>query len=311
MRIASAFLAGTLCVLANDPSLLRYAAPNARVLSGIDVVKSRNTVFGRYVLSEMDIDDDELKKFATAAGFDVTRDLTEILISTTGDAEDARTLIVGRGSFHPEKVVSSARSQGATILDYAGVPIISHKGTKIDGAVAFPDSFTALAGDVDSVRSALDRLQSPTQLSPELNARIRDLSSTFDAWFVSTGHLSEFLTGKVAEQGGLGDGVQGNLLATVRQASGGMRFQPDSVSIAGEALANSAKDAQSLAEVLKFIAGLVQVKTGPDAKKSSLADVARIATQGSKVNLSIEVPETTMEQMFSAETRTKKSKPAR
>ena len=65
-----------------DPGLLRLVMPDAKVIAGLQVRETKNSVFGQYVLSHMQIEDAGFKKFIAQTGFDPRRDVTEILMAS-------------------------------------------------------------------------------------------------------------------------------------------------------------------------------------------------------------------------------------
>ena len=58
-----------------DPILLNLVMPDAKFVSGIQVESSRNSPFGRYVLSQIEMNDPGFTKFITTTGFDPRLDL--------------------------------------------------------------------------------------------------------------------------------------------------------------------------------------------------------------------------------------------
>ena len=53
-----------------DPGLLRLVMPDAKVIAGLQVRATKNSLFGQYVLSHMQIEDAAFKKFIAQTGFD-------------------------------------------------------------------------------------------------------------------------------------------------------------------------------------------------------------------------------------------------
>jgi hypothetical protein len=242
----------------------------------------------------MEPDDEDLRKLLSEAGIDIRRDIEEILIGTTGDSENSKSLIIARGQFHPVQFIAAASARGASVANWHGIQVATLKGAKSDGAVAFIDSGVALVGDAETVRAAIDRSGASSNLSPELQTRMRELSATNDAWFLSNGPPGDFFAGKLADEN-LGDAVHSNLLAAVLEARGGLKFEPDGVRFAGTAIARSEKDATALRDVVKFIAGLVQVDK---ASKATLAQSLQATAERNVVRLSLSMPEAVVEQLF-------------
>jgi hypothetical protein len=242
----------------------------------------------------MEPDGEDVRKLLSEAGIDIHRDIEEILIGTAGDSENSKSLIVARGQFHPEQFNAAASARGASVAAWHGIQVATLKGAKGVGAVAFVDSGVALVGDAETVQAAIDRSGASPNLSPELQARMRELSATYDAWFLSNGPPGDFVAGKLAGEN-LGDAVHSNLLAAVLEASGGLKFEPDGVRFRGTAVARSEKDASALRDVVKFIAGLVQVDK---ASKTTLAQSLEATAEGNVLRLSLSMPEAVVEQLF-------------
>jgi hypothetical protein len=283
-----------------DPALLNLMMPDATVVSGMQVEASRTSPFGKFVLAQMQTDDEGLRKFIQDTGFDPRRDLSEIVVATgpKGDATDV--LVAGRGVFNPAKVFSAAQIAGARTVNYKGVDMLTHDQRK-DGVIAFLDASIALMGSVDRVKGAIDRRQvTGASLPPEVIARVQQLSMDNDAWFMTTGPLADFFAGKIADPN-LSGVMQGNLLQAVLQASGGIKFGQDEVRISGEALTRSEKDATALADVVRFIAGLVQLNRDGDEnvkKVATLLETMKLTTEASTMRISFSVPESMMERLF-------------
>ena len=146
------------------------------------------------------------------------------------------------------------------------------------------------------IRAALLRRNSPVPPSSERNAKIRELEETYDVWFLSAGPIAEYFADRIADEN-LGDAMHGNLLSSVLQASGGLKFQADGVLFAGQAIARSEKDAAGLRDVVRFLAGLVQVNKEP-GPKTSLADSLQVTAEGKIVRLSVLMPEAMVERLF-------------
>jgi hypothetical protein len=294
VRITSVLFGAALACAGADPGLLRLAPPESRFFSGIQVAQSLRTPFAQYVLAQMEPDDEGLRKLLSDAGIDLRRDIEEILIGTTGDSENSKSLIIARGQFHPAQFIAAATARGVSVANWHGIQVATLKGAKSEGAVAFVDPGIALLGDPEIVQAAIDRSAAASTLSPELQTRMRELSATYDAWFLSNGPPGDFVAGKLADEN-LGDAVHSNLLASVVEASGGLKFAPEGVRFTGTAVARSEKDARALRDVIKFIAGLVQVDK---ASKTTLAQSLQATAEGNVVRLSLSMPEAVVEQLF-------------
>jgi hypothetical protein len=283
-----------------DPVLLNLMMPDATVVSGMQVEASRTSPFGRYVLSQMQSDEEGLRKFIQDTGFDPRRDLSEIVVATGPKGDTTDVLVAGRGVFNPAKILSAAQTAGARTVNYKGVEMLTHDQHN-NGALAFVDASIAVMGSVERVKAAIDRRQAQTPSLPaEVLARVQQLSADHDAWFMTTGPLANFFAGKIADPN-LNGVMQGNLLQAVLQASGGIKFGQEEVRISGEALTRSEKDATALADVVRFIAGLVQLNRDGDEnvkKVATLLETMKLTTEASTMRITFSVPETMMERLF-------------
>jgi hypothetical protein len=286
---------------AADPALLKLVMPEAKVIAGIQVDRTKNSLFGSYVLSHMQVDDVGFENFINQTGFDPRRDVSEIVIASTWKSDSAagRWLVMARGTFDSSKIARAAQRNGVTTSSFQGVDILVHSGTAdVQNAIAFFDAGTAVMGDLASVKGAIERQKSATAPSNQLLAKVNDLSSNNDFWFVTLVPLSEF-AGAMPDPN-LSSAMQGNLLAAINEASGGIRFG-DTVTISAEAVTRSEKDAQALVDVVKFVAGMVQMnrQNNPTAGQvSTLFDTLDCKTSGNVTKVSLSIPEQQLEQMI-------------
>jgi len=299
-KLAIAALCASTALAAVDPELLALAAPDAKVLSGIDVERSKSAPFGKYVLTQMAAAA-SLHQFGDQTGFDATRDLKELLIASS----DQGSLFLARGSFDPPKILaaadalaSSQRStyQGITLLVFAPAATASADATATNDAVAFLDTSLALAGDEALVKAALDRRASGAAAGlGALGDKAKEVSALNPAWFATLSSPGDFFAGKMGPANGA---AQMNLFQNVLQAWGGIRFRAESILLSGDLVARTEKDAQAFADVLKFFLGLLQSNANSGGAAATLAQAAKITADGTMVHVSLEMPEKVVEQLF-------------
>src|SRR5579864_4580408 len=124
LRDLAVFLALPIATWAADPALLQMVMPDAKVIAGIQVAQTKNSLFGQYVLSHMQVDDEGFKSFIAQTGFDPRRDVTEIVMASNWDSStplSGRWLIMGDGAFDLNKIVQAAQAKGVTMTDFLGV----------------------------------------------------------------------------------------------------------------------------------------------------------------------------------------------
>ncbi len=288
---------------AADPSLLRLVMPDAKVIAGLQVTQTKNSLFGQYVLSHMQVEDTSFKKFVAQTGFDPRRDVNEILIASNWEQAGASTrwLVAARGTFDLVHITTAAKANGGTITPFQGVDVLTYTEPakpEAESGIAFFDSSSAVMGDLASVRAAIQRKQSSGGVISELMGKVRDLSAKNDFWFVTTVPLSEF-AGAMPNPN-LGGALKGDLLAGIHQASGGVHFG-DTVTISGEAVTRSDKDAQALVDVFRFLAGMIQLNSQNNqvaGQVSTLLDSMDLKTAGNVMTMSLVIPEQQLEQML-------------
>jgi hypothetical protein len=290
-----------------DPALLALVMPDAKMLVGIQVNQAQSSPLGQYLLAQIQLDRNT-NQVMSAAGFDPRRDLREIL-AASGDGLSG--LLLGRGSFQPAKIAKAAVLAGAVSSTYRGAEILTLNGNgknKVAGSIAFLDASTVVAGDTDAVKGVIDRRAAGTVLSGQLADRARQISSANDAWVATlTPPAALSSAAQIAQLGPFQ-----NLIQSAVQLSAGIKFAATQVTLSAEVVARSAPDAQAMADVLKFLAGMLQASRSQDpnpAKGPSLSDAAQISSSGSVMHLVISVPEQQMEQLILPDSKPPDSKP--
>jgi hypothetical protein len=303
LRRFAVLLALPIATWAADPALLKLVMPDAKVIAGIQVNQTKNSLFGQYVLSHMQIDDTGFKSFIAQTGFDPRRDVSEIMIASNWESNSAasRWLVMARGAFDLGKIANAAHGNGVTMSNFQGVNILVHSSAakpEVENAIAFFDGTSAVMGDLASVQAAIGRQRSSAAPSNQLLAKVNDLSSKNDFWFVTLVPVSEF-AGAMPDPN-LSGAMKGNLLAAINEASGGIRFG-DTVNISAEAITRSEKDAQALVDVVKFVAGMVQLNRQNNAaagQVATLLDTLDCKAAGNVTTISLGIPELQLEQMM-------------
>jgi len=289
---------------AADPALLQMVMPDAQILAGLQVTQAKNSLFGQFVLSHLSVNDTGLQEFTAETGFDPRQDVSEIVMASTGQPKSADNhwLVLADGTFNVSKITAAAQSKGGVSTTYQGIQLITHAASASHPAtgVAFLSPAMAVAGDVASVEAAIARKQSGAPADSNVLAKAQQVSSANDFWFVTLVPLSNFAG--ALPNSNLGGAMQGNVLAGINQASGGVRFG-DTVTISAEAVARSAQDAQSLVDVVKFLAGMVQMnkQNNPSAGQvATLLNSLQASASGNITTISLAIPEQQLEQLLNS-----------
>ena len=99
--------------------------------------------------------------------------------------------------------------------------------------------------------------------------------------------------------------LKSKLLLAIQQISGGVKFpsaaQGSGAQFAAELLLDSPQDATSLLNVLNFVVGLLQMNTSnipAGGRIVALLGNLQASVNGSTLNVGLNVPESTLEQLF-------------
>jgi TonB family protein len=285
LHLLAAALGLTGSLFAADPGLLSLAPPDSQVMAGVNFEQVRLSPLGQDSLAQTgQLPDASMEKLLEAAGFDPRRDLRELLVSASGQPNGGSAIFLVRGAFDVPKILEAAGSGGATIETYKGVSIIGNQ----QGAMAFPDSTLAIAGDVAGVRAAIDRKSAPTVIGAALAAQVNELSSTEDAWFISMVPPAQLQPGLSAMGGKL------------QQASGGVKLGA-SVVVSLRAVSTTDQDAATLGDTLRSLAGTADLFIKDKyVQAGSLLQNLNVTVEGLVTKVSLSVPETQIEQMMQA-----------
>jgi len=283
--------AGTLS--AADPQLLNLVMPDAKVLAGVNVDQAKTSPFGQYVLAQFQAQDQHLREFTAQTGFDPTRDLHEILVASAGSQPNGPALTAALGTFSTDKINAAAQSAGATSETYKGVTIL--EDPKKANGYAFLNPTLAVAGDIASVKGAIDRQTAPAPLPAALLVQVNQLSAAEDAWAISEIPPPNL---KLPGNGGNTPAIPAAALQNIQQASGGVKLAAQAVVVTGQLQADTAANAKQLADVLQFLVnlGLMQAQQNPQA--ATLLKSVAVAANGNLVNVSLSLPEAEAESLF-------------
>jgi hypothetical protein len=304
-RSLAVLLALPLGAFAADPALLQMVMPDSQVVAGLQVTQAKGSLFGQYVLSHLSVNDTKLQEFTAETGFNPTQDVSEMVIASNWKPNTPanRWLVLADGTFNVAKITAAAQANGGTASVYQGVNLVTHSaasGTQTATALAFLGTTTALAGDITSVKAAIDRKQSNAPTDSTIFSKAQQVSANNDFWFVTLVPLSNFSDS--IPNSSLSGAMQGNLFAAINQASGGVRFG-DTVTISAEAVTRSEKDAQALVDVVKFFAGLVQLNKQNNAaagQVATLLDTLQTTASGNTTTISLAIPEQQLEQLLNS-----------
>jgi hypothetical protein len=305
-------LAGALSALAGvDNGLLAMLPAGSKVVVGVDVTHARDSQFGQFMLTKIQADDPQLQQMIQETGFDPRRDLESILvgISGVGKAGAASSFVVlARGTFDIAHIREASMAKGATAQTYQGVELlVRSQDPKNQTGFAFPSAGTAVMGSLEIVKQVIARRGSPVSLDPQLKSQINGVGSANDVWYVSlvggdvfADHAAKGPADGMHDGNGVQDMLaQGQVLQGIVQSSGGLKFG-SMIEATLDAVTRSEKDAQSLTDVIRFFASMVQTQRQNDPRAKILADALDAMTlqnTGTAVHVAVSFPEETMQQL--------------
>jgi hypothetical protein len=232
--------------------------------------------------------------------------VNELLLASTSAPGSKTGLVLARGAFDPAKIAAAAQAAGAGAETYGGVSII--EDPQRQNGFAFLDSTLVVAGDLANVKAAIDRRAGGPTIPVALAARVNQLSSTQDAWAITTVPPSTLkppaAVPPAAAPPAAGANVQ-NALQKIESASGGVKFG-SVVVLTGQAQAATPQDASQLGDVLKLFVSMAQVQASQHPEAAALAQSLVVTTQGSTVKISLSVPEDQLQQLVKPQAAARK-----
>jgi hypothetical protein len=308
--LALTLVLGGASLFGADPGLLGLTPPDAQMYAGMNVTQSKTSQFGQFLLGQFP-ENSGFLKFVALTGFDPRRDLSEVLVATnsapstattpdaTGTAATMSGLFLAKGTFNIQQILTAAANDtNVTVSTYAGVSLVTINDEAHGPTLALLDSSTVVAGDVTSVKAAIDRRGTSSVIDPAIMATINQLSTSEDAWSVSTGNFASLVPMPGAS------GSNSSVLQGITQASAGVKFgaaNSSNVQVNAQAIAKNATDADSLRDVIKLLAQMVQMHGGNSGTTSPVAALLQglvVSADGNIVNVSLSVPEDQLESLI-------------
>lgn len=295
----AAFLVSVSAASAADPQLMTMVMPDARIVAGMNATKARTSPFGQFVFSKVSLIGAQVQPLITATGFDPFQDVTEVLGASAADPSKPTGILLVRGNFNPDKIGTLVTGRAGVLVEpYDGSTLISFTNpndSKKVMAVAFIGSSIAVAGDLASVKAAVDRNGGTIAVGPALAAQVNQLSSTEDAWFASSASLASLMPASAATPtAAAGPAAQVMpILKSIQSFSGGVNFA-DNIQLSAQAVTNSPQNGAALGAVLQLglnLLSMASTNNGQAASLTQFAQTVQITPNGPAVSISATVPE--------------------
>ena len=299
-----ATMAGVSTAKAADSQMLSLVMPDAKVISGVNVDSAKSSTFGIYLMAQIQANAAALQQLVTLTGFDPTRDLREILAATNSAGAGARTgIALARGTFDVARITALATLGGAKTETYSGITII--EDPKQTNGAAFLDATLVVAGDIPSVKAAIDRQSPSPSLPASVVALVNQWSGSADAWVFTTVPPSTLKPPSgVPAVPGLGASAQG-IFQKVVGAGAGVKFGATVVTTV-QATVDNAQDAATLAQTLQLLVNIGQMQTGTNsnANLTALLQGLSISAKGSALSIAVSLPEAQLQQLIQQASKT-------
>ena len=277
---------------AADPMLLNLVMPDAKVIAGVNVQQAKGTQFGQYILNQMQTPDAHMQELIALTGFDPRRDVRELLVASSGFPEGKTGLALASGTFDVAQITAAATQHGAVTELYNNTTII--EDPKQQGGVAFISPGIVAAGDIASVKGAIDRQTMAQPLPADLLLKINQWSTSQDAWGISAvAPTSLFMPGGKSAPANPMLGA----VTTVQQAAGGVKFGAQVV-FSCEATADTAQNAQTLSDLIKLMINIAQMQAGADPNAAALVKSVNVTANGNVIKASASLPQDMFIQML-------------
>ena len=270
-----------------DPALLQLAPPDSRILIGMQLPRVLASPFGRFALAQMPDQNAILLQLAAATGFDLRRDLAEVLIAGPGHRGKLLrdSVVLARGSFQTDRLLAFAGKIHATVETYSGLPLITPADAGAS-TVAILDSSTLAVGSPAELKGIVNRRAQRFFFSGALADKARVASADADAWAVTETPLASFVR---ATSGGVWPAA---FLQSVVESTVGLRFGLAGIDVSADALTHSPQEATALAGLFKALTGMMK------GSQSGLLQTARFSTGGASTRISLTVSEEDLERAF-------------
>lgn len=259
MRWIVLLLAGS--AWAADRVVPDFIPADTRVVIGVQLRRILDSPLGASLAA-----DAAKSPSSRVAGIDFVKDIDEILIATTGASQNAPGLMVLKGRF--------ASVSGKSL--YHGVSVLKDP-EHADSLMAFMDESTAIAGDAEQVRAAIDGKGRGAKVAAALSARVETMVGRYDFWGVGD-HIP-----KPAQAGQL-DSVDGFAFgAALRQG----------LELTAEIHLRSVADAEKMTAVLNMVDAMLKSQSG--------ATKFNLQAKDGTLQLSLMIPEAELRKAIEAQ----------
>jgi hypothetical protein len=260
-----------------SPALEALVPSDTVVVLGVNLAAIRDTTIYQKLISRVPLP--QLDSFTEQTGLDPRKDLSEILICSSGKS----ALLLVRGQFHIADLQARFKSKGVTPSNYKGHSLFGDARA----AVTFVDDSTAIAGSPANLQRLLDN-PSGRGLPISLRDLLRTLPAGDQVYAALTGGV-ENLNLPLPREGNLANIMQ--TLRSVDSATLGMNLSKgmDAIAVVN---CNTERDAKFIHDLVRGLVGFGRLNTPdnqPDLLK--LYDSIQITQQQAQTKATADVPQ--------------------
>jgi hypothetical protein len=260
-----------------DPALAVLVPPDTIMLAGVRMQQLAQTPLYRDWIEKRRVP--ALEEFRRRTGLDPAKDVWELLAASDGKGG----LVLVRGRFAAQGQEPKLDLEGARRFSYKGYTLIGSD----EHAVLFLNPTTAATGRTQELQRLVDQRSNITGLPPALDARVKAIPSSNQAWFVAN------VAGQVPDLSGMNAGLLTGVLRLVRTiqfATGALDARQAFRSYAALETGNE-KEAEQLRGALRAILGLGRLNTQEDRREMlSVFDGMQVVREGAVVRFSTDIP---------------------
>ncbi len=261
-----------------SPALETLVPADTVVVLGVNLATIRDTTIYQKLITRVPLP--QLDRFTQQTGLDPRKDLSEILICSSGKT----ALLLVRGKFRISDLEARFKSKGVTPSNYKGHSLFGDDRA----AITFLDDSTAVAGSPVDLRSLLDQPSAGRGLPAPLRDLLRTLPAGDQIYAALTGGVAN-LNLPLPREGNLGNVMQA--LQSVVSATIGLNLSNgiDAIAVVN---CNTERDAKFIHDLLRGVVGFGRLNTPdnqPDLLK--LYDAIQVTQQQAQTKATANVPQ--------------------
>ena len=278
---------------AAGPDELQYVPADAAVVAYANVRDVMNSQF-RQRFRELEPSASHKNEFEEKTGLDIEEDINSVVAAIMprddlANNPEGAFLILARGRFQADRLEALAVEHGATISEYQGKRLITHREADAsvnsrhdDMAVGFVEADLIAFGSVNSVRGAIDagRENRNVVSNNEMMRLVNELDNA-NAWAV--GRFDA-----IANKAGLPGEIQAHIPAISWFSAAG--HVNGGVSGMFKAETKDEESAQNLRDVIRGVLAVAKMQASNKPGLKEMADSLQLSGDGKTVALAFSVP---------------------